>query len=193
MFSEEQRLEIKEAIDGTVADFVDKLPSKVNEILTGSVLNVLGMKKGWGGGSEFEVNSVNGTRSLLAELVKRAVKDECEAQIHEVVKKCVFEIGENVRMTHALKKEAASLYRSELRDEMVRAVREKAADDAKGIVNEIKNDSFLLALGPDSIEIDDPNSFEGRLGKQLLIQKVLDLGLVDGGDPVERILNRGGR
>lgn len=191
MISDKQKAEIKHTIDHTVAKFVDSLPSRLHQMLGKSVCNILGLKADyWGDGDKFEVDHCNGNKGLLASMVKKRTLELCEAEVDSLVNEFIPTLQENAGIKKALFKECDRLYRQCLREALIRLAKERAEKDAEGLLNGFDTLLNGVSLGPVNTELSDPESFEGPMGRLLLEQKVLDLGLVEGGDPVERVLNR---
>lgn len=189
MITDRQKLEVKHVVDQTVANFIDSLPSKINDMLNKSIAQVMGLKySGWHGAGGFEVDHCNGNKSYLSEMVKRTITEECVSQLKQVVDDFVPRLVECKRMRKALYKEAEQLYRSELRSYLITRAKERAARDAEAILNGL--DFNGVVMGPKNHELEDPESFDGPLGRHVLEQRIRDLGLVDTADDEEEVKAR---
>ena len=191
MISDKQKAEIKHTIDRTVAKFVENLPSRLHQMLGKSVCSILGLRVDhWGNGEKFDIDHSSGNKGLLASMVKKRTLELCEAEVDSLVNEFIPTLQENAGIKKALFKECDRLYRQCLREALVRLTKERAEKDAEGLLNGFDTLLNGVSLGPVNTELSDPESFEGPMGRLLLEQKVLDLGLVEGGNPVERVLNR---
>lgn len=108
----------------------------------------------------------------------------CAAEVDALVAEFLPRLSEDVEIKKALFKECQRLYKQTLREALIRQTKERAERDAESLLGDISFDGVVM--GPVNTELEDPNSYDGPMGRLLLEQRVLDLGLVEGG----RILGR---
>lgn len=173
---EEYAHRIKTIVDERVNKFISDLPNKVDQAFSSILLNMLGVvEEGWNPRT-YKFNPSGGDKTLLA-IFKRESLEAAEEKLAPMLVLALEKITTDPVITSGLIKEARQLYRSTIREQLLKRVKAQAEADADEIIRETGVDRILLELkalkiGSQNRDIDDPKSFEGVLGEVIMEETV---------------------
>lgn len=156
--SDEQKQQIKDIVDLTVANYIDNLPRTIREMLDNSIEGIIGLRDG-----KFDSEANGNGQVFLRSLIHECIKNECYDQIADIALKLISKLRQD-DVTKEIENAARKEYIAELRSTVMVMARGAAQSDAAAIVDNLKR----IKIGSENTTIEDPNSFDGFLGDHQL-------------------------
>ena len=151
------------------------MPDQVHKHLNDGVLSVLGLEAdSFSRVIKFKVRYGN---SILSDYIKQSVLANVSESIDDIASKIVEKFNSNIIDAASLEYEFS--YRYKFNETFKELLEKKAEDDAKKLFDSINFDVIDL-IG--SIDLNDPNSFQGEIG-EILLEEIATQSVVDNSKP----------
>lgn len=157
----EQLKTVKEIADRTTANFINRLPELLENKLRQAALQIIGLRDS--GYNKLEVDHCNGNRSIIGNAIESRTKELVAATINPAINKILDVLSTDVSVISAIDKEIRGLYKRVFNETLEKAVSKRAVEDAQKLIDSI--DISHLTIGPDNVELENPESFAGPLGQ----------------------------
>lgn len=163
--TDEHKQAIKDIIDASVAKYISELPQHIHKKLTQATLQSIGLSERYG---HVEIDHCNGNKGVIGEIVRQRCLDAVERFADTALTEFLNDVTNLTdKIKAGLVREAKEVYNRSVKELIRREAENKAAEDVKAMIQSIEN-VCTINLGSKSIDIYDPDSFDGHLGEVLL-------------------------
>ncbi len=147
-----------------IADYIRKVPDRVETILDLAVCAALGVKRDFG---DFRIAEAYGKQlPLILELVQNKCRPAAEAVIAPLVDAALAKIRMDSNKIAAIAERVTSTYYRVLEDKCVELARKRAEVEAEAVISGAA-EVDLTGIFP-NLETEDPEAYKTKLGEILL-------------------------
>lgn len=163
---------IRKKTDEAIVGFINRIPDKVEEILTKVIVNLIGAKKGWSG-SEYEVDTTNGRQSLLTRMLAGRCTAEVERAFEPILNMAVEKLAKDKKFWEALATDMSKRFRETVAYKLQNKATEWATAQADQIIENLDNVT-LKPLYTDPLDIENPKGCGSQI-EDLLMEEFAEV------------------
>lgn len=160
-------IRIKEVMDDTVARFIDELPQKIEHIMTGAVLSLLGLQSRYG--DKYEIDHCNGNRSILSDLITKRCRESIEVAVEPVINAALVDLVKNTQFLEAIVKDVTSKFQRALDNRLNEDACKWASAQCEKVIHGLDKMN-LTAMYPAKHEPENPHLYNTKVGEMLLAE-----------------------
>lgn len=170
---------IKEKLQNTVEAELEKqlrnIPNIVHRIVNESILTIIGVRRGGsgsgGGGYSVDPFSKTGLNDYIERQVNKKIEEILGPLLDKHLKQLLKSVTLQRSITTETERQATYCFERKFREEVTKKLEKLGTKFGERIGEEL--DAVLDGVGDHSTEIEDPTSFQGRLG-QLFLEEIAE-------------------